>query len=100
MYTGHVCGVSDARGRSRRHFGAVLNVSWGLLEPLWWRLKRSRSRLGRVLGAPGGSWGHCGGILSALGASLDAFYCGGMFKRSWSGPGRVFGVLKAVLEAC
>ena len=46
MYTGYVCGVLDALGRSLRHLGAVLDVSWGLLEPLWWHLKRYWSRLG------------------------------------------------------
>ena len=49
MYTGQVCGVLEALGRSFRHLGAVLDVSWGLLEPLWWHLIRSWSCLGRVL---------------------------------------------------
>ena len=74
MYTGYVFGVLEALGHSLRHLGAVLDVSWGLLEPLWWHLRRSWSRLGRVLGAPGVSWSHCGGILSALGAVLDTFW--------------------------
>ena len=81
MYTGHVCGVLEALGRSVGHLGAVLDVSGGLVEPVWWHLKRSWSRLGRVLGAPGASWSDCGGIFSALGAVLDGF--GELLRQYW-----------------
>ena len=71
-----------------------LGDSWALSQASWSRLGSvlgplgasvvAWSRLGRVLGAPGASWSHCGGILSALGAVLDAF---------WE-------LFKAGLEAC
>ena len=65
MYTGHVCGVLEALERSLGHLGAVLDVSWGLLEPLWWHLKRS--------------WSCLGGVWEALGTILGA---------SWEPKGR------------
>ena len=55
--------------RPGRGLGAVLDAFWELLGPLGaigWRLERSWSCLGRVLGATEASWNHCGGALGAV----------------------------------